>query len=196
MSLVRTLAAGLALVTLAGQASAQILRISREELRDRIRGGWAGQTIGVTFGGPTEFRFNGTMINDYVPIPWYDGYLRETYEKNPGLYDDLYMDLTFVDVFERQGLDASAAHFAAAFAGAEYMLWHANQVARYNILNGVEPPASGHWLNNPEADAIDFQIEADFAGLMSPALPRAAAEISDRIGHIMNYGDRPITPEY
>lgn len=189
MILLRTLAAALVLLALAEPAWAQTLRMSREELRDRIRGGWAGQTIGVTFGGPTEFRFNGTMINEYVPIPWYDGYLRETYQKNPGLYDDLYMDLTFVDVLEKQGLDATAAQFAAAFAGAEYMLWHANQVARYNILNGVEPPASGHWLNNPEADAIDFQIEADFAGLMAPALPRVAAEISDRVGHIMNYGD-------
>ena len=47
------------------------------------------------------------------------------------------------------------------------MLWHANQIARYNVLNGIKPPASGHWLNTPEADAIDFQIEADFIGLMT-----------------------------
>ncbi|PWT99315.1 MAG: hypothetical protein C5B52_10855, partial [Bacteroidetes bacterium] len=47
----------------------------------------------------------------------------------------------------------------------------------------------GHWLNNPHADCIDYQIESDFAGLMSPAMPNAASEISDKIGHIMNYGD-------
>ena len=64
-------------------------------------GGWAGQTIGVTFGGPVEFRFNGTMINDYQKIPWYDGYLKKTMLENPGVYDDLYMDLTFVEVFEK-----------------------------------------------------------------------------------------------
>jgi hypothetical protein len=39
------------------------------------------------------------------------------------------------------------------------------------------------------ADDIDFQIEADFAGLMSPGMVNAGAEISDRVGHIMNYGD-------
>ena len=76
------------------------ITLSKEELRDKIMGGWAGQTIGVTFGGPTEFRFNGTMIQDYQKIVWRDGYLKETYEKSPGLYDDIYMDLTFVDVFE------------------------------------------------------------------------------------------------
>ncbi|MCK4464532.1 MAG: ADP-ribosylglycohydrolase family protein, partial [Bacteroidales bacterium] len=78
---------------------------------------------------------------------------------------------------------------AKAFANAEYMLWHANQAARYNILNGIDPPESGHWTNNPHADDIDFQIEADFAGLMSPGMINSATEICDKIGHIMNYGD-------
>jgi hypothetical protein len=62
-------------------------------------------------------------------------------------------------------------------------------MARYNILRGLAPPASGDWRNNPHADDIDFQIEADFAGLMSPGLVRASSEICDRIGHIMNSGD-------
>ena len=48
---------------------------------------------------------------------------------NPGLYDDLYMDLTFVDVFEKYGLDAPVEYFANAYARAGYMLWHANQAA-------------------------------------------------------------------
>ena len=165
------------------------LAISHDQLKDKIRGGWAGQTIGVTFGGPTEFRFNGTMIQDYHKIAWYDGYLKETFENKPGLYDDLYMDLTFVQVFENEGLDAPAMSFATAYAEAGYMLWHANQAGRYNILHGIHPPESGHWINNPHADDIDFQIEADFAGLMTPGMPQTAGIIADKIGHIMNYGD-------
>jgi hypothetical protein len=164
-------------------------KISKKVLRDKIRGGWAAQTIGCTFGGPTEFRNQSTFIHDYQPIPWYDGYMKWWYENAPGLYDDIYMDLTFVDVFEKKGLDAPASDFAEAFANAEYMLWHANQAARYNILNGILPPESGHWLNNPHADYIDYQIEADFAGLMNPGMPNSASEVSDKIGHIMNYGD-------
>jgi hypothetical protein len=156
---------------------------------DKIKGGWAGQTIGCTYGGSTEFSFNGTMIQDYTPIEWYDGYIKWWYENIPGLYDDVYMDLTFVDVFDRLGLDAPVDSFAMAFAKAGYTLWHANQAARYNILQGILPPASGHWLNNPHADDIDYQIEADYAGLMSPGMPNAASDISDRIGHIMNCGD-------
>lgn len=163
--------------------------ISLDVLKDKIKGGWAGQTIGVTYGGPTEFKFNGTMIQDYTPIPWYAGYLKKTMEERPGLYDDIYMDLTFVEVFERLGLDAHVDSFAHAFAHAEYKLWHANQAARYNILQGMKAPECGHWLNNPHADDIDYQIESDYAGLMTPAMPNSASEISDKIGHIMNYGD-------
>ncbi len=174
------------LVTL---AQTQLFNITPAALQNKIKGGWAGQTIGVTFGGPMEFRYNGTMINAYQPVPWYDGYLKKTMLENPGLYDDLYMDLTFVEVFEREGLQAPIASHAKAYAQAGYALWHANQAGRYNILNGIMPPASGHWKNNPHADCIDYQIECDFAGLMSPAMPNAASQISDQIGHIMNYGD-------
>lgn len=165
------------------------MTLSKEVLKDKIMGGWAGQTVGVTFGGPYEFRFNGTFIQDYQPLHWYDGYLKHTMQHNPNLYDDIYMDLTFVDVFERAGLDAPVDSFAHAFAHADYSLWHANQAARYNILNGIKAPASGHWINNPHADDIDYQIESDFAGLMSPGMPNLASAISDKIGHIMNYGD-------
>ena len=165
------------------------IKISKEVLKDKIMGGWAGQTIGVTFGGPTEFRFNGTMIQEYRPIAWYDGYIKSTMENNPGLYDDIYMDLTFVDIFEQKGLDARIEDFANAYAKAGYMLWHANQAGRYNILHGIGAPQSGHWMNNPHADCIDYQIESDFAGLMSPGMPNTASQISDKVGHIMNYGD-------
>ena len=164
-------------------------QLTKEQLLDKIKGGWAGQTIGCTYGGPTEFRYNGTMIQEYIPISWEDGIIKWWYDNAPGLYDDIYMDLTFVDVFDRLGLDAPVDSFAIAYAHASYMLWHANQSGRYNILKGIMPPASGHWLNNPHASDLDFQIEADFAGLMSPGMINSAAEISDKIGHIMNYGD-------
>jgi len=163
--------------------------LSKDALLDKIKGGWAGQVIGCTYGGPTEFQYNGTMIQDYIPIAWDDSRMEWYYNNSPGLYDDIYMDLTFVDIFEKEGLDAPASSHANAFANADYMLWHANQAARYNILSGMEPPATGHWENNPHADDIDFQIEADFAGLMNPGMVNSSSEVCDRVGHIMNYGD-------
>ena len=173
----------------AGGPAGPKTELSRSELFDKIKGGWAGQVIGCTFGGPTEFRFPGAMIPDYQAIPWNESLVAARFERSPGLYDDVYMDLTFLEVMAREGIDAPASSHAQAFARAPYPLWHANQAARYNVLNGLLPPDSGHWTNSPHADDIDFQIEADFAGLMSPGLVNAGAEICDRVGHIMNYGD-------
>ncbi len=163
--------------------------MSKEVLFDKIKGGWAGQTIGCTYGGPTEFKFKGTMIQDYQQMVWYDDYILETFKEDPGLYDDVYLDFTFVEIIDRLGFNATADSFAVALANEDYKLWHANQAARYNILNGIMPPTSGHWMNNPHADDIDFQIEADFAGMLSPGMINTASEICDRTGHIMNYGD-------
>lgn len=166
------------------------ITISKEALLDKIKGGWAAQTIGVTYGGPTEFEYRSAMIPDSVEIPWGEpDYLVNYMKRVPSLYDDIYMDLTFVETFERLGIDAPTDSLAMAVAMARYPLWHANQAARYNILRGIMPPESGHWKNNPHADDIDYQIEADYAGLMSPAMPNTASEISDRVGHIMNHGD-------
>lgn len=159
------------------------------QLENKIKGGWAGQTIGVTFGGPTEFIYLGRIIPDYIDIPWSEDYVRWYFDTFPGLYDDIYMDLTFVDVFERLGLDVPVDSIAYAFANAGFKLWHANQAARYNILNGIMPPESGNWKNNMHSNCIDFQIESDFAGLMSPGMPNSAAEVCDKVGHIMNYAD-------
>lgn len=163
--------------------------ISKATLLDKIKGGWAGQVLGCTYGGKTEFIYRGTMIQDYVPIEWNDSLTRQLMTEWPSLYDDIYMDLTFVDVIDRLGVEAPVDSFANAFANAGYHLWHANQAARYNILHGINPPESGHWKNNPHANDIDYQIEADYAGLMCPGMPNSASEISEKIGHIMNYGD-------
>ncbi|MBQ0115493.1 MAG: ADP-ribosylglycohydrolase family protein [Bacteroidales bacterium] len=168
---------------------AKNVTISKEQMMDKIKGAWAGQVIGCTYGGPTEFRWQGMMIPDTIAIKYNDHCIKWHYDHDMGLYDDLYMDLCFLDVMHREGIDAPVRSHADAFANAGFMLWHANQAARYNILQGVYPPESGHWLNNPHADDIDYQIEADYAGIITPGMPNEASRISDKIGHIMNYGD-------
>jgi len=165
------------------------ITLSKSVLKDKIKGAWAAQTIGVTFGAPIEFQYNSTMVQDNQKIVWSDSSLAAEFKRKPGTYDDIYMDLTFMQVIQDHGIDATSQQFANAIGGATYKLWFANQMARNNIQNGLTPPQSGHWLNNPCADDIDFQIEADFAGLMSPGMMNSAVGMCDRVGHIMNYGD-------
>ena len=121
--------------------------LTKEVLMDKVKGGWAGQTIGVVYGGPTEFVYRSAMIPDHYPIraKYTDGKAKWYLSRESTLFDDIYMDLTFVEVFDRLGMDAPVDSFAMAFAYAGYDLWHANEAARYNILNGIMPPESGHW---------------------------------------------------
>jgi len=169
--------------------AANYITLPKDVLQDKIKGAWALQTIGVSYGGPTEFKYLVRMIPDSIAIAWADTTMLHWMTTFPGLYDDIYLDLTFVEVMEAEGLEASALSHGKAVAKAKYWLWHANQTARYNIIHDILPPESGYWLNNPHADDIDFQIEADFAGIMAPGMQNSALEICDRIGHIMNSGD-------
>lgn len=172
-----------------GKASLSENTFTAEQLKDKIKGGWAGQTIGVVYGAPVEFKYQGSIIPDYQNIPWREGYVKYWWDKKPGLFDDIYTDLNFVAVFEKYGLNVTTDIIANAWAGTSYHLAHANQASRYNILNGIMPPKSGYWKNNPHADDLDFQIEADFIGLMAPGMVNSATEIANRVGHIMNSGD-------
>ena len=73
--------------------------LSKDQLKDKIKGGWAGQTIGVVYGAPVEFKYQGSIIPGYQNIPWREGYVKYWWDKKPGLFDDIYTDLNFVDVF-------------------------------------------------------------------------------------------------
>ncbi|MEK7793367.1 MAG: ADP-ribosylglycohydrolase family protein, partial [Candidatus Hydrogenedentota bacterium] len=156
--------------------------ISEAELLDKIKGAWAGQMIGVTVGGPTEFVALGEMYTK--PVEWDPKRISDTLQQ-----DDLYVEMTFCKVLDDEGIGAPMASFGKAFGASKYQLWHANFKARQNLLVGIAPPLSGHPDYNIHADDIDFQIESDFIGLMCPGMPNTAVEFADRVGRVMNYGD-------
>jgi hypothetical protein len=156
--------------------------IKPEVLKDKIAGGWAGKMIGVTYGAPTEFRAQGKIFSD--SIKWKPEDIRGSMWQ-----DDIYVQLTFLMSMDKYGMDAPAKKFQEMFAKAGYMLWHANMQARKNYYDSIFAPQSGLPEYNLHADDIDFQIEADYIGFMSPGMPRTASAIADKIGHIMNYGD-------
>jgi hypothetical protein len=162
--------------------SQTVRRISRADLEDKIRGGWAGQMIGVSYGAPTEFRSNG-KINE-AEIKWEPGMVENAIHQ-----DDLYVEMTFAKVMDTVGLRATSAQYGAMFKDSKYQLWHANAAARRALNQGIHAPWSGHPRYNIHANDIDFQIEADFIGLMCPGLPRASNHYCDRVGRVMNYGD-------
>jgi hypothetical protein len=170
---------------LGGGAGAQapgLRRISQAALLDKIRGGWAGQMIGVSYGAPTEFKSNGRIIEG--EIAWSPERVENAIHQ-----DDLYVEMTFAEVMDRVGLSATTEQYGEMFKDSKYNLWHANAGARRNLNRGIKAPWSGHPDYNVHANDIDFQIESDFIGLMTPGLPQEANRLADRVGRVMNYGD-------
>jgi hypothetical protein len=176
--LLTTLLAAAALAQKAGYRELPI-----KVLHDKIAGGWAGQMIGVSYGAPTEFRSNG-KINETVLPKWTPDRVSNSLQQ-----DDLYVDMTFAKVLDDKGMNATSADFGAMFRDAKYSLWHANLAARRNLKRGIPATESGLPKYNAHANDIDFQIESDFVGLMTPGLYQSATEIALRAGRVMNYGD-------
>ena len=158
--------------------------LSVDGLRDKIRGGWAGQMIGVSYGFPTEFAYRERIIPENELPEWQADMVSAALEQ-----DDLYVDITLAQVLDDVGLDASSEDFGSAFRDTEYPLWHANLSARRALRRGVPAHLSGTPAYNIHANDIDFQIESDFIGLMSPGLPQLSNEISLLAGRVLNYGD-------
>jgi hypothetical protein len=165
----------------AAQLHAEPMRkISRAALLDKIGGAWAAQMIGVSYGAPVEFKFNAKMIDiDFKPADL----------SNAIDQDDLYVEMTFAHVMDTIGLDAKTEDYGEAFKDSKYRLWHANAAARRNLNRGIKAPMSGEPKYNLHSDDIDFQIEADFIGVMCPGLPQVSNKFCDRVGRVMNYGD-------
>jgi len=158
-------------------------KISAEDYLDKVKAGWTGQMAGVGLGGPTEFKWEGEIIpEDRIPA-WEPGMVNQFHQ------DDIYVEMTFLRTLEKYGFDVSIRQAGIDFANSKYDLWHANKAGRDNLRNGIAPPASGHPSYNQHADDIDYQIEADYAGLISPGLPDQAIMLGEIFGRLMNYGD-------
>ena len=165
-------------------ADADVRRLSVEEWRDKMKAGWLGQMIGVQWGLPTEFRYQGKPIPDAEVPAWEPGMINGGFDN-----DDLFVEMTFLQTLERHGFDVSPRQAGLDFANTKFGLCAANWAGRNNLRLGIAPPDSGHPRYNACADCIDYQIESDYAGLISPGLPQRTIELARLFGTIVNSGD-------
>lgn len=103
--------------------------------------------------------------------------------------DDIYINLLFLYCLRRYGIDVDPVTVAHEWDAKIRQVWHANDAGLSNIRKGILPPLSGNPRYNLHADDIDFQIESDVFGMISPGMPQVSNRFDDRMGHIMNYGD-------
>jgi len=158
-------------------------RLSVSEYRDKMMAGWIGQMVGVGWGAPTEFRYLSKIIpEDKVPV-WQPAMVNQFSQ------DDIYVEMTFLRSLEEYGFDVSIRQAGIDFARSGYMLWHANKAGRDNLRKGLAPPDCSHPQFSQHSDDIDYQIEADYSGLIAPGLPNTVIALGEKFGRLVNYGD-------
>jgi len=166
-----------------GLDKAPVRRIAVEDYADKMKAGWIGQMAGVGWGGPTEFHYKGEIIPEDKMPAWKPELINQFRQ------DDIYVEMTFLRTLELYGMDVPIRQAGIDFANSGYPLWHANNAGRTLLRRGIAPPDSGHPEFNTHADDIDYQIEADYAGLIAPGMPNVAIELGETFGRLMNYGD-------
>ncbi|UCG48786.1 MAG: ADP-ribosylglycohydrolase family protein [Phycisphaerales bacterium] len=159
-------------------------RLAVREYRDKMKAGWIGQIAGVSWGAPTEFRYADKIIPEDKMPKWTAQMINNAFGQ-----DDLYVEMTFLRSMEQYGLDVSIRQAGIDFANSGYPLWCANNAGRTNLRNGIAPPDSSHPKFNSRANDIDYQIEADYAGLIAPGMPNTVIKMGEKFGRLMNYGD-------
>lgn len=185
MKVVKIVSAALSTMIFAGCMTCESVRtISVEDYRDKMAGGWFGQIIGVTYGAPTEFKKAGTLFEDKELPVWTDATANNSFGQ-----DDLYVEMTFLNSLDKRGIDVSSRKAGIDFANSRYRLWCANHNGRNNLRRGIAAPSSSHPKNHPSTDDIDYQIEADFSGIIAPGMPQRVVKLGEQFGRIMNYGD-------
>jgi len=157
--------------------------ISREDYVDKMKAAWIGQMLGVGWTESTEFKFVGEIIPS-SEVPEFDSKAVNAFGQ-----DDIYVEMTFIRTLEQYGIDCSLKQAGIDFANSGYMLWGANEMARENLRAGIAPPESSHPEYHKGTDWIDYQIEADFSGILCPGMPYQVIDLGEKFGRLMNYGD-------
>lgn len=155
-----------------------------KEYRDKLKAGWLGQIVGVSWAAPTEFKWKDEIMPLEEMPTWRNELINEAFNQ-----DDLYVEMTFLRSLEEHGLDISIRQAGIDFANTEYPLWCANEAGRRNLRTGIAPPDCSHPAFNNCPHDIDYQIEADYSGLIAPGMPNVPIALGEKFGRLMNYSD-------
>ncbi|WP_298646344.1 ADP-ribosylglycohydrolase family protein [uncultured Proteiniphilum sp.] len=166
------------------QSDIEYRKLSVKEYRDKLQAGWLGQIAGVAWGAPTEFIWKDKIIPAGDMPQWKNELINSAFYQ-----DDLYVEMTFLRSLEEYGLDVSIRQAGIDFANSEYPLWCANDAGRRNLRAGIAPPDCSHPAFSNCPNDIDYQIEADYSGLIAPGMPNIAIELGEKFGRLMNYSD-------
>lgn len=170
------------------------LRISAEELQDRIYASWLGQLSGNIYGlphenihieepGPDAFPYG----YDFLGISYYQWHFGTT--KMTGVMDayggafsddDTDIEYIYLDLMERKGIEPRYSDIRDAWmAHIDNWVWIANRHALALMHHGYTPPYTGQRGINAEWFQIDPQLINEIWAITAPGMVGYAAAKSE-----------------
>jgi ADP-ribosylglycohydrolase len=192
------------------------LKLSEEELGDRLQGAWLGRCAGCNLGKPVEgwnrkqirhyLELAGAYpLDDYFPVlePMSEEFVLnrswpETTRRHIRFMardDDIDYTILGLHILETYGFDFRPEDVAHEWLTHFPFLdiYTAERAAYRNLIYGLYPPQTASY-RNPYREWIGAQIRADIWGYVSPGDPRRAASLAFRdasLSHMQNgiYGE-------
>jgi len=117
--------------------SEQYRKIRVSDYLDKMKAGWVGQMVGVGWGGPTEFKYQGEIIPANEMPTWQPKMVNQFHQ------DDIYVEMTFLRTLELYGFDVDIRQAGIDFA---------NRPRKFKIgycstlvwTSKVQPPCGRH----------------------------------------------------
>lgn len=189
--------------------------LARDELEDRILGGWTGRMAGCLLGKPVEkvpregirailesigewplrqyFTAEGVPETVTKRYPWNRASRPTSLRENISCMpedDDINYAMLNLHVLETYGPDFSTDDIATVWLKMMPVLnvFTAERVAYDNLLAYLEPPETARH-RNPYREWIGAQIRADLWGWVSPGDPIRAAELAWRDARLSHTGN-------
>lgn len=134
--------------------------MNRDVYFDKMMGCWLGKNIGGTIGAPVEGRRNP------VPLP-----LAFPEKNEPN--DDLDLQLVWLDMLNRRGVNITAADFAECWLNRVTYPFDEYGICVANIRRGLQPPQTGYY-NNYFKDCMGSPIRSEIWGCLCPGEPASA----------------------
>lgn len=161
-----------------------VREISRDELLDRIRGGWTGMLIGGLEGLPHEFQYNDKPRAELPEFTFLEAGARSDDDN-----DFEWTHLWFMDR-ERTVFLPYPRLVGIWKANMNQGIWVANERARKLMDEGVLPPDTSDPARNPFATYnLSGQFCVETYGMIAPGLPQTAGRIGRHYARIAVSGE-------
>lgn len=145
-----------------------MIKLNKDEIRDKVYACWIGKNIGGTMGTPTE---GAREINNVT------GFTSPKGEPLPN--DDLDLQLVWLMAMEDVGPQKLNSHILG-----EYWLkcitpeWNEYGICKANLRRGILPPMSGEVFNEKWRNSNGAWIRSEIWACLAPGLPDTAIKFA------------------